>query len=242
MFELAANSDGIMAISQSTSQDFKHFCTSVGIIPPPVSVIRLGDNPELQPVKSVPVTGVEPGNYILAVGSFEARKNYALLYTVWKQAALNGQTLPRLIIVGSTGWAAGDTLAAIQRDPDVVGAITVMGGISRPRLMWLYQNAMFTVYPSTYEGWGLPIAESLAYGKPCLASNTSSMPEVGGDLVDYFSPFDPQGCLSAITAYLEPGVLDAHRKRIRSEFKPTSWDATFQQVQRHLADDDSIAP
>jgi len=235
MFELAANSDGIMAISQSTSRDFGTFCTSVGIIAPPVSVIRLGDNPELQPVKSVPVVGIESESYILAVGSFEARKNYALLYSVWKQAALNGQILPRLVIVGSKGWAAGDTLAAMQLDPDVAEAITVLGGISRARLTWLYQNAMFTIYPSTYEGWGLPIAESLAYGKPCLASNTSSMPEVGGDLVDYFNPLDPQGCLLAIKAYLEPGALAAHHERIQSEFKTTSWAATLQQVQRNLA-------
>ncbi len=57
-------------------------------------------------------------------------------------------------------------------------------------LIWLYSRTLFTVFPSLAEGWGLPIGESLWFGKPCVASNATSMPEVGGDLCLYGDPHD----------------------------------------------------
>jgi glycosyltransferase involved in cell wall biosynthesis len=81
-----------------------------------------------------------------------------------------------------------------------------------------------------YEGWGLPVAESFAYGKPCVSSDISSMPEIAGDLAVYFSPYDAAGCLEAISTYLEPNKLQKMAERVQAEYKPTTWRQTTYQV------------
>ena len=70
-----------------------------------------------------------------------------------------------------------------------------MHNCSDEELAWMYKNCAFSIYPSFYEGWGLPIAESAFYGAPCLASSTSSMPEVAGSAVDYFNPASTDSCM-----------------------------------------------
>ena len=79
---------------------------------------------------------------------------------------------------------------------------------SDAELAFLYRNCRFTVFPSLYEGWGLPIGESLWFGKLCIASKTSSMPEVGGDLVDYVDPKDADS--------LQQAILRTFRERVTS--------------------------
>jgi glycosyltransferase involved in cell wall biosynthesis len=74
-------------------------------------------------------------------------------------------------------------------------------------LAFLYQNCLFTVYPSYYEGWGLPIGESLWFRKLVVTSETSSMPEVGGSLVDYVNPYSIQSVLNGVKRALDPDYV-----------------------------------
>ncbi|RZL17736.1 MAG: glycosyltransferase, partial [Pedobacter sp.] len=80
-----------------------------------------------------------------------------------------------------------------------------------------------------YEGWGLPIAESIAHGTPCIASDSSSMPEIAGNIISYFTPTSTDECLNAII-YLSN---DQHREKARKalmKYKPTTWDQTVNQI------------
>jgi glycosyltransferase involved in cell wall biosynthesis len=80
---------------------------------------------------------------------------------------------------------------------------------------------LLTIFPSLAEGWGLPVAESLAHGKFCVASNRTSIPEVGGDLIDYFDPADEDQVVAKIERVLfEPGYLAAREARLRTEYRP----------------------
>jgi glycosyltransferase involved in cell wall biosynthesis len=81
-----------------------------------------------------------------------------------------------------------------------------------------------------YEGWGLPIAESLAYGKLCIASHTSSMTEIAGGLIDYFSPFNSEECLDKIIYYSDIKNLRPVEENITKKYSSTSWMMTFEQV------------
>ena len=102
-------------------------------------------------------------------------------------------------------------------------------------LRWLYRRCLFTLYPSHYEGWGLPVAESLIYGKHCICSNASSLPEVGGGLVDYHDPLDALGCQALIERTLfEPGWLSEREARIRREYRTTSWKDSHRQTMQIL--------
>ena len=80
--------------------------------------------------------------------------------------------------------------------------ILVLKGINDEELSWLYRNCMFTAYPSLYEGWGLPVAESLRYGKFCIASKISSVPEIAPDLTKLIDPLDAMEWYNTIKFYI----------------------------------------
>lgn len=235
LFEAAALSDGLIAISASSRSEALAFCESVLLPPPTIEVFRLGDEGAPANEPSTPVSELENTTFVLSVGTFELRKNYHLLYQVWRLGAERpSEELPQLVIVGKRGWAAGDTMLAMAGDPMVNDSITVLHGVSDGELEWLYENCLFTIYPSLYEGWGLPIAESLAHGKLCLASNASAMPEVAGDLIEYFSPYDAGECFNLVVRHLEPSILHAKEREIAQRYVPTSWQESFRQFDAAL--------
>ena len=89
----------------------------------------------------------------------------------------------------------------------------------------LYQHCAFVVLPSLYEGYGLPLAEALACGKPCISSNAGSLPEIGGDLVVRIDPKDTIGWANALAHYMRsPRELDDMAARIRAEYRPVTWE------------------
>ena len=229
LFDMCSTADGLLAISQSTRADLERFCADLLIPQPPIEVVRLGE--DVLPQEQA-VSGIEPGGFILTVGTLEVRKNHALLYNVWKLAQRHGVPLPRLVIVGGQGWLAGDALHLLATDPQVNANVTLLHDVSDAQLAWLYQHCRLSVYPSVFEGWGLPVAESLARGKVCVASNTSSMPEIAGDLIDYFDPYDAGECLRTLLKYLDDAVLAAKEAEIRTRYRRTGWDDTFAQVAR----------
>lgn len=235
MFEAIQASDLLLPISKSTEKDLALFCERLGLTMPPTEVIRLGD--DIAP-KEIIDNATKPDEciekkFILSVGTIEIRKNHMLLYYVYKLAQEKGIELPQLVIVGSRGWLTGDFQHLIASDPSLKDKIVILDNIDDNALAWAYSNCLFTVYPSMYEGWGLPIAESLAYGKVCLSSNTSSMPEVGRTCSDYFSPYSSEECLNKIKEYVSTdAVIKNKETQIRSEYKVTAWSSAYSQVDR----------
>lgn len=236
MFEAISLSDKLVAISESTRKDIIEFCNQELLPTPPIEVCRLGEDfiddskfaPEVVFKNKIGKT------FILCVGTIEARKNHTLLYTTYKLGLREGLKLPRLVIVGGVGWYTGDILYQFANDPELKELVTILNKVDDNHLAWLYKNCLFTVYPSVYEGWGLPVAESLAYGKVCIASNASSIPEVAGNLIDYFSPYDPAQCLSLINKYLSTATLAKKEDDIIKKYESTSWDQTFEQLKAAL--------
>lgn len=222
--------DGLLAISENTRRDLQRFQADMGLPTVPVRLLRLGDNPSESAEALDPRRRIRAGEFVLAVGTLEVRKNYRLLYDTWRLAVDRGVDLPQLVIVGGTGWLSGDALYLLQNDPLVSPRVQVISDATDGEVAWLYQNAVLTVYPSWYEGWGLPIAESLNYGKLCLASGTSSMPEIGGDLVRYFDPHDAGGLLELVRGLLsDPEALADAERRIRSRYARVDWSTTYEQ-------------
>jgi glycosyltransferase involved in cell wall biosynthesis len=166
-----------------------------------------------------------PADYALCVGSLDGRKNHLLLVSVW--SALNSKyegQIPALVFAGKW-WRNSDALRQmLEQTNHVDGKIILLEDVSDTRLAQLYENCLLTLFPSFTEGWGLPVGESLSFGKPCIASNTSSIPEVGGDLVRYIDPYDRE----AATVVIEQALMDrpglaAWTNRIQQDFKPRSW-------------------
>ena len=120
----------------------------------------------------------------------ERRKNHDILYRAWLRLIEAGCTIPNLVFVGMRGWGVDDLLSDLARDRRIRGRIHVLQTVSDTELAMLYDRCLYTVYPSLYEGWGLPVVESFAFGKFCLCSNAGSLPEAGGDLAEYLDPWD----------------------------------------------------
>ena len=166
-----------------------------------------------------------PREFVLCVCTLEVRKNHLLLLDVWSSLyARHGDKLPSLILVGKWGWKIKPLRERLQQSNYVDGKIVILGSLTEARLAYLYETCLFTIFPSFVEGWGLPVGESLAFGKPCIASDTSSIPEVGGNLVRYIDPYD----IEAAEAMIEKTMSDRNdladwTARVRREFKPRSW-------------------
>lgn len=231
MFEAVDASDLLLPISQSSLNDLKVFCKRLNLRLPKTKVIRLAD--QFSQVQSSMPDNRIADRFIACIGTMEIRKNHMLLYYSYKLAQQQSIELPQLVIVGSRGWLTGDLQYLIDKDPTLKDKIIILDNISDAGLSWIYQNCMFSVYPSMYEGWGLPVAESLAYGKLCVSSNVSSMPEIAGDLVDYFSPYDTAGCLAKIVEYSNLETLRARTAKLQA-YKPTTWEQTTNQVQEAI--------
>lgn len=155
--------------------------------------------------------------FVLCVGTVEIRKNHAMLLSVWEELETElGDRLPRLVVAGRRGWKAHGALRRLDEFARSDGRVIFAEAPSDDALRWLYSACLFTVFPSLFEGWGLPVGESLWFGKPCAASDASSIPVAGRDLCVYFSPDDREQMKAAIRRLLDPDVRQTYETRIRS--------------------------
>ncbi|HEY1646010.1 MAG TPA: glycosyltransferase family 1 protein, partial [Candidatus Saccharimonadales bacterium] len=224
--------DALIAISESTKNDIEYFLKINKINNKPrLFTISLGSNikPNGQDSPKPPNKPI-PSDFILAVSTIEIRKNYLAFYYVYNLAFQKGIKLPHLVIVGRKGWMAEETYTLLTKDPKINKDITIIKAHDR-ELKWLYQNCLFTVFPSFYEGLGLPVAESLTYGKGCISSNTSSMREVGKDLISYVSPYDTAGFLNEIVRLTNKDIRQKMEQCIKERYVPVTWDDTFNELE-----------
>lgn len=166
-----------------------------------------------------------PTEYVLCICTIEGRKNHLLLFDVWSRLlAKYGDATPPLIVVGKWGWRSEAFKQRLEETQSLSGKIIVLGNLSDAKVDHLYRHCLFTVFPSFVEGWGLPVGESLACGTPCIASNASSIPEVGGDLVRYIDPLNSEAAFAVIEKPLmDRQDLAAWRAKIASTFRPRTW-------------------
>ena len=228
----------ILVISEHTRHDLKRWLASQSLPEPRIEVVRLGDDFQIARQKAPTDTrftrsGLRGNDYILCVGTVEPRKNHTLLLYVYKLALQRGITLPKLVIVGRRGWMSENIYAMLMADPEIKDQFILEDNVSDEELSWFYQNCLFSIYPSFYEGWGLPVAESIAHGAPCIASDASSIPEIAGDLISYFSPVSTDECLAAIQHLLQSTELGEARQRIRT-YQATAWDETFDSIDKQI--------
>jgi glycosyltransferase involved in cell wall biosynthesis len=167
----------------------------------------------------------KPPPYILYVGNLHPRKNIVRLleaFTILK----NTSSLPhRLRIVGQSAWLAGEIFQKV-RESDLAGEIEFTGYISQDELVRCYQEAAVCVYPSLYEGFGLPVLEAMACGCPVICSKTTSIPEVAGEaccLVDPTSSSDIAGALDSLLS--NPAELEKLRARGLQQAKKFTWES-----------------
>lgn len=169
--------------------------------------------------------GIE-GGYFLAVGTLEPRKNLKnLLLAV---ASMRRELTQPLVVVGGQGWLFDETQELIGK-LGLAGRVIFTNYVPAAELPALYQGATAFVFPSLYEGFGIPVLEAMSSGTPVISSNTSSLPEVGGTAAIYFDPNDPKGLKHALQRVLSDEKL---RQRLslagREQAAEFSWAKTAQ--------------
>lgn len=212
--------------SQSAAGDLKAFAAERGLAMPALRKVTMGaDLPDAVP-KPVPQVAewLRGRPYALSVSTIQIRKNHQLLFNLWRRFIADGAAPIPLVVCGNPGWITQDLVDAVRRDPILADLVLIADDVDDNGLAWLYRECCFTLYPSLYEGWGLPIAESLGYGKPCIASNASSMPEVAQGLATLLDPLD----FAAWRAQVQDLMSNAARRaaeaaRIRQHYRMVTW-------------------
>ena len=137
-------------------------------------------------------------DYVLAVGTVQPRKNLATLVEAWKMLRGRARDDCQLVVAGARGWKTTQLDETIRRLGLTGDEIRFLGIVPEEDLPVLYSGSSVFVFPSLYEGFGLPLVEAMACGVPVIASNTSSVPEVVGDAALLVSPTEPQAFTEAI--------------------------------------------
>lgn len=165
---------------------------------------------ETRPQESAPTGSTDLNmGFFLFVGSLEPGKNLALLEQVWRTAEEQGKPLPGLVIVGAR-WPG------VRAESPPPKSWRYLGHVTDAELIWLYRNAVALLFPSRYEGFGLPVAEAMALECPVVASRTSSIPEVGGEAILY-AELEPRSFLRASRRMLEDLDLREHYRCLGKE-------------------------
>ena len=231
----------ILAVSENTRRDLEAFAIERNIFLPEVQVFREGDSIEIPGIAG-PDVGAEKlaqiqaligsAPFALTVGAIHARKNHRLLYDIWVRLAdVLGSKCPHLVLVGGVAWNGHDVARMVRSDRRIKKFIHIVEDVDDQTLSWLYANCIFTLYPSLYEGWGLPVGESLRFGKICIASKIPSVLEIAPELTDLIDPLDFKAWYTTILFYA--GSASARQQReeeIRAHYRPTEWIDSARQV------------
>jgi len=214
----------IIVLAESTKEDLVRLW---GIPREKIRVIPCGVDPTFRPLVQGQVLsdfrrhrGL-PERFILFVGTLEPRKNVTVLLEAYAQ--LKGEVPHSLVLVGAKGWRGEEVLAQIERS-GLSDKVLFVGYVEPRELPLWYNAADLFVFPSLYEGFGLPPLEAMACGTPVIASHTSSLPEVVGEAGVLVDPRSPEGMAEAMGRVLGNGELreDMRRKGLERA-KGFSW-------------------
>jgi len=230
---LLTASDAVLTISEFSRSEIAAYCEESRLPAAPVAVVRLGDELESAADQHPPLPRFVPQRpFFVCVSTLDIRKNHRLLYDAWQVlAGRDADACPDLVCLGVPHLYVTDLLREIRQDRRVNGRIHFLHGIDDVELAWYYRHCAATIYPSRYEGWGLPVAESLGHGRLCLASNATSIPEIDAELPVFFDPLDVHGLVALVSRTLhDPDWVRRREADIRARFKPTPWTSTAGQV------------
>jgi glycosyltransferase involved in cell wall biosynthesis len=227
----ARKADALIADSESTRQDTIRL---LGIPPTRIHTVPLGVSPAFHPVheagslEAVRLRYSLPEHFILYVGLVEPRKNLPMLLRAYQR--LQGSGAPALVIVGRSGWGVEQVFKLVEALA-IQEKVHFSGYIPAEDLPIVYNLADVFVYPSLYEGFGLPPLEAMACGTPVITTAVSSLPEHVGDAGILIPPQDEEALFQALVKVLQDPDLRGELSRKGPERAAQySWNRTAQET------------
>jgi glycosyltransferase involved in cell wall biosynthesis len=224
--------DWVLADSEATRSDLiAHLGAPSGKVKVLYSGVDSRFNEEKEPEEGDLLRaryGLIAGSYILSVGTIQPRKNYVRLIQAFAQLQTHNLTNKQLVLAGGRGWLYEDIFAEAERHGD---RVRILGFVDEADLPALYRNAVLFVFPSLYEGFGLPVLEAMASGVPVICSNVSSLPEVAGDAAMLVDPLNIEELAEAMMRALEDPDL-RHKMAARGLAQAARF--TWARAARHL--------
>jgi glycosyltransferase involved in cell wall biosynthesis len=168
--------------------------------------------------------------YILYVGSIEPRKNLLRLLEAYRQLRL-WSTKWRLVIIGARNYWKSSPVMDHVAEFGLEQCVRFTGYVPDEDLPALYNGADLFVFPSLYEGFGLPVLEAMACGTPVVTSNSSSLPEVAGDAALLVDPYDVEAIAAAMVRVLaDPDLAEALRQKGLRRAGEFTWERTARET------------
>ncbi|MSP37999.1 MAG: glycosyltransferase family 1 protein [Deltaproteobacteria bacterium] len=225
--------DHIITDSDSTRRDLvEHFHVPAD----KMTTIHLGVDPSFAPVsepQAAPILaeyGLRFGAYLLNTGTVEPRKNLLRLIQAYNLFRSNNSASLPLVLVGASGWLNQDLFEEIDKSP-WKSDIKFLGYVAKTDLPSLYSGAVAFVYPSIYEGFGLPPLEAMACGTAVITANNSSLPEVVGDAAILVDAHNVDAIASAMLKVAgDATVRENLKQRGLARAKCFSWRRTAEQT------------
>lgn len=225
----AGNSPLVLTVSESSARDLAPHLPRTAYRVVPNSPEHITDQPSDTSVLSR--LELTSGRYLLAVGSLNPTKNFSLLINAYRRSSLVEKF--SLVIVGAINRDVFSIDSEDMDHPNVRWA----GSIPDPELRALYENAAVFIFPSLYEGFGIPPLEAMLCGCPVVASNASSIPEICGAAAHYFDPRNPNEMLAAIQYVIQDDVYrNALIERGHQRAELFTWKKAAQHFRTALAE------
>ncbi len=228
--QAAYHADAVIANSECTRQDIM---SKLGISPQKVYVTHLGISGNFSVLPLEKVQRIKQkyrvDNYIFVVGSVEPRKNLERLFTAF--AELRGKYPEVILIHVGTGMWKSSHVFSIVDQKGLTNSVRFLWDIPRDDLIALYNGALFSIFPSLYEGFGLPVVEAMACGCPVITSNISSLPEVAGEAAQLVDPYDVGQIKQAMDLFLgDTSTRSEYALKGRERARQFSWAKCAQET------------
>ncbi len=226
--QMFAVADLVLVNSRRVESDVASYCAENGINLAPCHLARLGyDYPPAIAPAPLP-DGLQAGRFILFVSTIEPRKGHAMLMRVWQR--LLAANVPqrqrfKMVFVGRRGWGVDAVIDQMSNSGPFAGTLMHLVGISDQQLVSLYRAAAFCVYPSRYEGFGLPVIEAFSHGRAVITSTGGALPETADGFAPCLDPDDDDAWFGTLKTWIEhPGARQLYEAKIRADFSWPTWE------------------
>jgi glycosyltransferase involved in cell wall biosynthesis len=230
----ARRAAAIIAVSSVTKEDIVRI---LRVPPEKVHVIHEAPAASFRPIDKESARKVlhphwtVPERFALYVGTIEPRKNLVRLLQAYARLRHGGAVPHKLVFVGQRGWKAAPVFKAVET-LGLQDAVAFLGYVPRDVLVALYNLAEALVFPSLYEGFGLPVVEAMACGTPVITSRSGSLGEISDDAAEFVDPTSVESIAHALQCVLNDPARQAElRQRGLIHASRFSWEATARQTQ-----------